>query len=427
MKIAFVTPWPPQATGIGDYVYDLVSDIVQFNCEISVFTDSEIPEKINGINFFGIDKVSLSELKHSDLIVYQMGNNVNFHLYMLDLIKEYPGIVHLHDMVLHHVMGWITWMQGDLDGYLNLIAKWYSPRIAGLCRELMDQEVMPWDAEIVSDLPLFQEFLQYANACIVHSAFVCRKVSDAFPTMPVYHIPQLLKGMRVVEKSIDPSSRILNIGIFGGIEPNKNVDTILKVFSKLRSKFDHCQLHLVGGVGEKCSHILDFPGNLGISDCVICHGRLHKDRFIESLAAMDLIVAMRFPTMGETSGIVCRAMQMAIPVIVSDVGWYSELPEFVDKVSVQNMQEHLLQILQNYLSDTDYLANKKQQFLSYAMESLNRKEMLKEYFNILRGEYRSKQNSLTSRIIAEKLNGLKLEGESFIRIIGTRLSNLYVH
>jgi hypothetical protein len=142
---------------------------------------------------------------------------------------------------------------------------------------------------------------------------------------------------------------------------------------------------------------------------------------------MDLIVAMRFPTMGETSGIVCRAMQMAIPVIVSDVGWYSELPEFVDKVSVQNMQEHLLQILQNYLSDTDYLANKKQQFLSYAMESLNRKEMLKEYFNILRGEYRSKQNSLTSRIIAEKLNGLKLEGESFIRIIGTRLSNLYVH
>ena len=36
--------------------------------------------------------------------------------------------------------------------------------------------------------------------------------------------------------------------------------------------------------------------------------------------------------MGETSAIVVQALQLGTPVIVSDVGWYAELPECVLKV-----------------------------------------------------------------------------------------------
>jgi glycosyltransferase involved in cell wall biosynthesis len=40
-----------------------------------------------------------------------------------------------------------------------------------------------------------------------------------------------------------------------------------------------------------------------------------------------VLVNLRYPTMGETSGSVIRAMSIGKPLIVSDVGWFAELPD----------------------------------------------------------------------------------------------------
>src|SRR5262249_16060201 len=45
--------------------------------------------------------------------------------------------------------------------------------------------------------------------------------------------------------------------------------------------------------------------------------------------ACDAIVGLRFPTMGETSAAVIRALSLGKPLVVSDVGWFSELPDEV--------------------------------------------------------------------------------------------------
>ena len=44
------------------------------------------------------------------------------------------------------------------------------------------------------------------------------------------------------------------------------------------------------------------------------------------MAACDAIVSLRSPTMGETSGSAIRALSLGKPLVVSDVGWFSELP-----------------------------------------------------------------------------------------------------
>ena len=51
------------------------------------------------------------------------------------------------------------------------------------------------------------------------------------------------------------------------------------------------------------------------------------------MAACDVLVNLRYPTMGETSGSVIRALGLAKPLLVSDVGWFSELPD--DAVGVR--------------------------------------------------------------------------------------------
>jgi glycosyltransferase involved in cell wall biosynthesis len=52
-------------------------------------------------------------------------------------------------------------------------------------------------------------------------------------------------------------------------------------------------------------------------------------RLWELMAGVDVSVNLRHPTMGETSGIAIRALSLGTPLVVSDVGWFSELPDRV--------------------------------------------------------------------------------------------------
>jgi len=52
-----------------------------------------------------------------------------------------------------------------------------------------------------------------------------------------------------------------------------------------------------------------------------------EERMWSLMAACDVLVNLRFPTMGETSGSAIRALSLGRPLIVSDVGWFSELPD----------------------------------------------------------------------------------------------------
>ena len=57
------------------------------------------------------------------------------------------------------------------------------------------------------------------------------------------------------------------------------------------------------------------------------------------MAACDVLVNLRYPTMGETSGSVIRALSLGKPLLVSDVGWFSELPDdVVLKVPVDELR-----------------------------------------------------------------------------------------
>src|SRR2546422_2777225 len=47
------------------------------------------------------------------------------------------------------------------------------------------------------------------------------------------------------------------------------------------------------------------------------------------MSACDACVLLRAPTMGETSGSAIRALSLGKPLVVSDLGWFGELPDDV--------------------------------------------------------------------------------------------------
>src|SRR5207244_2930051 len=52
-----------------------------------------------------------------------------------------------------------------------------------------------------------------------------------------------------------------------------------------------------------------------------------EERLWSVMAACDVCVSLRSPTMGETSGSAIRALALGKPLLVSDVGWFAELPD----------------------------------------------------------------------------------------------------
>ena len=69
---------------------------------------------------------------------------------------------------------------------------------------------------------------------------------------------------------------------------------------------------------------------LGLSDeGIVREAYVEEDRLWSLMAACDVCVNLRSPTMGETSGSVIRQLSLGKPVVVSDVGWFAELPDDV--------------------------------------------------------------------------------------------------
>lgn len=425
MKVAFITPWPPQATGIGDYTYDLVAGLQQLGLSISVFTDAKEPRKIEGVSLREVKEISKEELANYDVVVFQMGNNTQFHLYMIDMIKEFGGIVHLHDMVLHHIMAWTTWMQGNSSAYMALIEKWYGKDIAELCERMMQQGRMPWDSELVTEIPLCEEVIQYADMCIVHSNFAKRFLKTALPQIRVSQIDQVYQNLDIKVDAQKPRKKF-QIGVFGGVDPQKHVELVIESLANLyNSENIDFTLHIVGSVAEGCRDIVDLTKQLGIAKYVKFHGRVNEARFHELMQCVDLMVALRFPTMGETSAVVMKAMQLGIPVVVNDIGWYSELPDFVVKLEVSKTLEQLTTTLNRMLTDDDYYQTISGKTRAYANDHLSFDKVIQDYAALLKKSFQHRQNKLMYEKLGKLWGDMGISSDDLCMPIISKLQQLF--
>src|SRR5205807_4355443 len=91
----------------------------------------------------------------------------------------------------------------------------------------------------------------------------------------------------------------------------------------------------------------DLAGRLervGLDDeGVIREPYVEEARLWSLLSACDACVLLRAPTMGETSGSAIRTLSLGKPLVVSDLGWFAELPDDVAlKVPVGEGEEAAL-------------------------------------------------------------------------------------
>ena len=118
------------------------------------------------------------------------------------------------------------------------------------------------------------------------------------------------------------------IGSFGFLNANKRIPQLLEAFAALRARHPRARLVLVGPEAPGLE-LERRVSSLGLDDAVERHGYVDEAQFWSLLAACDVAVSLRWPTMGETSAGAIRVLSVAKPLIVSDVDAFRELPDDV--------------------------------------------------------------------------------------------------
>jgi glycosyltransferase involved in cell wall biosynthesis len=296
---------PPQRSGIADYSALLVPALRRR-------LDVEIARR--------------GKSADGDVALYHIGNDPTMHGWILERLRRRPGVVVLHDFVLHHLVAGLTLGRKDRGGYLAAMERdaGVAGRLLGL--GVVDGCIPPlWDAR-PEDFPLCGEVLELATGLVVHSHYVERRARDRGYDRPVWQVPMPAWPRPAIDPCDVDGSPVL--GAFGHMNGSKRIPQLLRAFGRFRDSHAEARLLLVGSVAPELDLDLRID-HVGLGDAVVREDYVSEDRLWSLVERVDALVSLRSPTMGETSAMVVRALTLGKPAIVSDVGWFAELPDGV--------------------------------------------------------------------------------------------------
>ena len=315
---------PPSKSGIADYSAALASELEKL-VDLTIF---DSPERHYDPSRFDID-------------VYHAGNNP-FHTYVYEAALRRPGVVVMHEANLHHLIADYTIRRGNWDAYMAEVVLNGTERDVEFSQRVRALEVGP-DYE---GIKMTRRILGAAKGVIVHSQFMVDESRDGGFAGPIARIPHgswLPEADRLEWRDklgLNASTPL--IGAFGFIKPYKRIAESLRAMRRLVRVAPEARMILVGEPHPEFP-VHDLIRNLDLEDYVRVLGFTPIEHFTGYMSACDIILNLRYPTVGESSGSMLRALGLAKAVLVSDIGAFREFPDSVClKVPVGAGEEDLI-------------------------------------------------------------------------------------
>ncbi|MCE5233540.1 MAG: glycosyltransferase [Mizugakiibacter sp.] len=331
-RLAFVSPLPPEKSGIADYSAELLPALAEhYEIEAVVaqetVADGWVREHVvpRSVEWFS------AHAGRYDRVLYQFGNSI-FHGHMFGLLERIPGTVVLHDFHLGGIASHLEWA-GKAPGFWTR-ALYESHGY----RALLDRQAADDPERILEMYPCNAGVLENADGIIVHSLHSCALAdrwygagtSLGWKVIP--HLRALPECQDRVEarKALGIDAEDLVVCSFGILGPGKHSRLIIETWAASALARDPAaRLIFVGGCHdpEYDRELRGIIDSHGLAGRVTITGYVDRPAYTRFLAVADLAVQLRSRSRGETSGTVLDCMAHAVPVIVNAHGSMAELPQ----------------------------------------------------------------------------------------------------
>ncbi len=321
MKINYFSPLPPAKSGISEVAALIIPALSQY-AEVTAWTDQDEWDKdlenYAKIRQYQSNEVDCSEINKTDLNIYHIGNNIDYHRHILVLSQRIPGMVVLHDITLSHLFrGFYSGQESNAVGRTSINS--------------------------VDDFATTEWAIDNAASVIVHSRGALTELAQHQRWLIGYQPLPYSIELALYVNSVDflPPYRLI---IFGHIGSNRRVDSVLQALEELPDK-TLFHLDIYGSVYND-KELREHIRQRKLKSIVTVHGFATDETLDRALSQAHLAINLRYPTMGEASLSQLRIWRHALPSMVTQVGWYEEQSE--DSVLFVR-QEHEIEDIKRHL------------------------------------------------------------------------------
>lgn len=330
-KLAYVSPLPPERSGIADYSAELLPALAEhYDVDVIVNQPSVSDPWIN--TNCGIRQANWFVQNHAqyERVIYHFGNSP-FHLHMFDMLIVIPGVVVLHDFFLGEAQLFRETHDISPNAWTKAL---YSAHGYGAVAERFRENSAH---DVVSRYPATLDVLQDALGVIVHSEHA-RRLADKFygngfsahwEVIPLLRVPYVNDVRMQARQTLGLKADEFLVCSFGLLGPTKLNHRLLEAWQHSRlAQDERCILVFVGEnhQEEYGAQMLAAIRASGLSQRIRITGWADTDAFRNYLAAADAAVQLRTHSRGETSAAVLDCMNHAIPTIVNANGAMADLP-----------------------------------------------------------------------------------------------------
>jgi glycosyltransferase involved in cell wall biosynthesis len=288
-------------------------------------------------------------LDRSDGIVYQVGNNFEYHEGCLHWLQDHPGVVCLHDFYLGHLFG--AWASSNHAEALRIATCLHGPKLATRFFEsVASSEFIEQTHET---MPMTEWISSMASGAVTHSMWGVQRVLASCPgpvrVVPLPYAAPRRQSRSPIEAPADGSR--LKILTVGHVNPNKRAESVISAIGSSELLRSAATYTLVGAAdAQRAVHLKNLASKMGVQ--LDLKGEVDSEALATALAETDIVCCLRWPTLEAASASAIEAMLCDKPVIVEDAGFYSELPdECVRKIRPTHEVEDLRNVLEALWND----------------------------------------------------------------------------
>jgi len=361
-RIALVTPWPPERSGIANYNLRLARELgrtIDVDVVVSESPEHYAPPQEEGVRLVPADSFRVAEgLRQPDRILYCMGNS-SFHRHVYELMRERPGAVVAHDVRLTGFYGWFAGVERPEDPAGRLaerIEALYGPRLPSA----VAQGTAPnWHQQSALGIYMTREIQEYAEEIYVHSRHALdvleldRGVLDRqTPTMILpFGMPTGNGGWRTCT-DVGATPLIASVGVLSEV---KGLAQLIVAVGSLVEHWPQLRLVIAGPAPDgELMRWRDFAREVAPEANIEIPGHLPAEQYAFLLRDADLAVQLRTLSNGEASAAVADCLAAGLPTVATDLGWAGELPrDAVSLIEVDAAPTELAERLERLLGDRE--------------------------------------------------------------------------